>query len=279
VTEDDLAGAAGYDDVADGYERYWAPVIRPAAERVLDLVASDLDGAAGAEVLDVGSGTGTLAIALLRRWPHHRVTGIDPAGGMLEIARRAADERLSESAARRFRAEVAAAERLPFDDGSFDVAMSSFVLQLVDDRAAALREIGRVLRPGGVAGWVAWRRAESSFEPDRIANELLDQAGFDSPEPDARNGDVESVEAVLREMRAAGFVGVDAFEGEVVHAWDARGYTDFLTQFDEASLFDDLEPDERAELTRSLFERMQALTAEQLTLRLPVVYAMGRAAR
>jgi precorrin-6B methylase 2 len=62
-------GDGGYDDMAEGYARFWGPVIRPAAVQVLDLVASRLDSGDEAHVLDVGSGTGSLAIAALQRWP------------------------------------------------------------------------------------------------------------------------------------------------------------------------------------------------------------------
>jgi len=275
--EDAPETTSRYDGMAEGYARFWAPVIRPAAVRVLDLVAPTLDARDEAHVLDVGSGTGSLAIAMLQSWPRHRVTGIDPAGGMLEVARRTADEQLSQHVARRFRAEVASAEELPFEDRTFDLALSSFVLQLVDDRPAALREVRRVVRPGGTFAWVAWERTERAYQPDRIANEILDDAGFDPPDPDTRPGDLESAEATEREMQAAGFADVIVRNGELAHEWDAQGYLDFYTEFDEASLFDDLEPDERAELIGKLRDRLQPLTRDEMTLRLPVLYVEGRA--
>lgn len=266
-----------YDEMAGGYARFWAPVLREAAERVLDHLGSHLDGRRGAEVLDVGTGTGTLAIAALERWPGVRVTGIDPSGGMLEVAGATAAERLPAAAQRRFRRRVAPADRLPFRDGAFDAAMSSFVLQLVPSRAAALREIRRVLRPGGVAAWVTWQRSKRSFEPDRLANEVLDDFGFDPPEPDARSGDVASPSSAADTMRRAGFREVRAWVGECIYAWDARGYLAFLTEFDEQSLFDDLERDERAQIEAAILDRLQGLAPDELTLRLPVVYAMGAA--
>jgi ubiquinone/menaquinone biosynthesis C-methylase UbiE len=269
--------APGYDGMADGYARFWGPVIRPAAVRVLNDVAGVLAETEDAHVLDVGSGTGALAITLLERWPRHRVTGIDPSGGMLEIARRTADEQLSAHVARRFRAEVAAAHQLPFEDGTFDLAVSSFVLQLVDDRPAALREVRRVLRPGGTFAWVAWERTERAYEPDRIANEILDDAGFDPPEPDSRPGDLESAAATEAEMQEAGYAEIVVRSGELAHEWDVQGYVDFFTQFDEASLFADLEDGEREELTRKLRDRLGALTRDEMTLRLPVLYVLGRA--
>jgi SAM-dependent methyltransferase len=274
--EDTPESTDGYDSMADGYARHWGPVIRPAAVQVLDLVAPVLDAGEEAHILDVGSGTGALAIATLQLWPRHRVTGIDPSGGMLEVARRTADSQLSKQAARRFRAEIASADRLPFDDSTFDLAISSFVLQLVDDRPAALREVRRVLRPGGTFAWVAWERTERAYEPDRIANEILDEAGFDPPEPDSRPGDLESADATSTEMREAGYTDVVVRNGELAHEWDTQGYLDFYTEFDEASLFDDLEPDEREEITRKLRDRLGELTKAEMTLRLPVLYATGR---
>ena len=267
-----------YDEMAAGYARFWAPVLREAAERVLDHLAAYLDGARrGAELLDVGTGTGTLAIAALDRWPGVRVTGIDPSGGMLEVAGASAAERLPAAAQRRFRRRVAPADRMPFRDGSFDAAMSSFVLQLVPSRAAALREIRRVLRPGGVAAWVSWQRTNRAFEPDRLANEVLDDFGFDPPEPDARSGDIASPSSAAETMRRAGFREVRAWLGECTYAWDAEGYLAFLTDFDEQSLFDELERGERAEIEAAILERLERLAPDELTLRLPIVYAMGAA--
>lgn len=277
VVEDAPETGPGYDGMASGYARFWGPVIYPAAVKILDHVAPILDGRDEMHVLDVGSGTGALAIATLERWPRHRVTGIDPSGGMLEVARGLADERLAEHVARRFRAEVAAADRLPFDDASFDAAVSSFVLQLVEDRPAALREVRRVVRPGATFAWVAWERNDRAYEPDRIANDILDEAGFDPPEPDTRPGDLESAEVTETEMREAGYEDVVVREGELAHEWDAQGYVEFFTLFDEASLFDDLEPEERQELTDKLQNRLDGLTPAQMTLRLPVLYVVGRA--
>jgi SAM-dependent methyltransferase len=279
--EPDAAPESGYDRIAAGYARHWGPVIRPAAEQVLDVIAPAVEAALAAvpepRLLDVGSGTGTLAIAALERWPALRVTGIDPSAGMLGIAGEAAGERLVQQRDR-YLSEVAYADELPFGAASFDLAVSSFVLQLVPSRAAALREIRRVLAPGGTLAWVAWQRSQQPYEPDRIANEVLDEAGFDPPESDGPSGDVASAEAAALAMRRAGFRDVRAHPEELAHPWDAAGYLAFLTEFDEQSLFAELEPDERADIEREIRRRLDRLTPEQLTLRLPVIYAAGRAA-
>jgi SAM-dependent methyltransferase len=271
-----------YDQMAEGYARWWGPVIRPAAEGVLDLLAPAVDATLldreEPRLLDVGSGTGTLALAALERWPALRVTGVDPSGGMLLVARQSAAERLAADRVARYVTEIAWADEMPFEAGSFDLAVSSFVLQLVPSRAAALREVRRVLRPGGTFAWVIWQRSERAYAPDRIANEVLDEAGFDPPEPDARNGDVASSAAAALAMRRAGFRDVRATTGEAVHPWTPDGYLAFLTGFDEASLFAELEPAERADVEREILDRLGRLTPDEMTLRLPVVYAKGRAA-
>ena len=283
----DAEAEAGYDRIAGGYARHWGPVIRPTAERVLDLVVADLEGGIkagapdavgrGPRLLDVGTGTGTLAIAALERWPALEVTGVDPSGGMLELARDAARERLPHGQADRYRTEVGWADELPFEDGAFDLAVSSFVLQLVPNRGAALREVRRVLRPGGTFAWVAWQRGDRPYEPDRIANEVLDEAGFDPPEAGGRNGDLASPAAAAHAMRRAGFRLVRAHTDELVHAWDPAGYLAFFTEFDEESLFAELSSRERRQIEGRIRRRLETLTREQMTLRLPVVHAVGRA--
>jgi SAM-dependent methyltransferase len=276
-----------YDEMADGYATFWAPVLRESAERLLEhldlaMVGTGApprrEGVAHVEavrLLDVGSGTGTLALAALRRWPNVEVTGIDPSSGMLEVARRTADEGLAPEAAARFETVVAYADELPDSIGDFDAAMSSFVLQLVPNRAAALREVRRRLQPGGTFAWVTWQLTERSFEPDRVANAVLDDFGFDPPEADTRPGDVASAAAAALAMRRAGFRDVTAWSGELTYAWDARGYLEFLTEFDEASLFADLEPEERRQIEARILDGLQQLTRDALTLRLPIVYARG----
>lgn len=274
-----------YDEMAEGYARHWAPVLREAAIRLLDHVAPALDAGAAAgrsgdraaRLLDVGSGTGTLALAALRRWTGLQVTAADASSGMLEVARRAAAAELAPEAAARLRTVVAFADELPDSLGPFDAAMSSFVLQLVPSRAAALREIRRVLRPGATFAWVTWLRTERAFEPDRVANAVLDEFGFDPPEADRRPGDLASPAAAAAGMRRAGFRDVRAWPDEIAYAWEPEGYLGFLTEFDEASLFADLEPGERAQIERRILDGLRGLSAEQLTLRLPIVYVVGRA--
>jgi SAM-dependent methyltransferase len=263
-----------YDRIAEGYAKHWGPVIRPAAESVLEL--APLLRAGSARLLDIGTGTGTLALAALERFPHVVVTGIDPSSAMLEIARGEARRRLPPTARARLRLEVAPAARLPFPAGSFDVAVSSFVLQLVPSRAAALREARRVLRRGGQIAWVTWLAGGGAFRGDQVVDEVFDEFGFDPPEPDGRSGDVASVGSAATATRQAGFRGVRATAGDLEHRWEPETYAAFISEFDEESLFADLEADERARLRARLVERLAKLSPEELTYRLPIVSVTGR---
>lgn len=265
-----------YDRIADGYARHWAPVIRPAAIRLLDALAAVLP-AGSPHLLDIGTGTGTLALEALRRWPATRVTGIDASSEMARRADLDADRRLSRETRRRFATVVAFADGLPFPDATFDAAMSSFVFQLVPDRGAALREARRVLRPNAPLGYVAWLRHRGEADPpDRILDEVLDEFGFDPPEPDPPGRDPASPRAAADGLRRAGFVHVRAWTDVVEHRWTPRSYVDFVEGFAEETLFDELAERERRALRRRLLDRLGALAPADLRLRLPIVYVTGR---
>src|SRR5690606_15955390 len=133
----------------------WAPVLDQAARDLLDRVDGHVRGLPDRPlVADVGTGSGVLALDAVVRWPRARVMGIDPSVGMLAMARQRA--RRAGVDDDRVRWLQAPAESLPLPDRSVDLVVSSFALQLVEDRAAALREAYRVLRPGGRLAFVTW---------------------------------------------------------------------------------------------------------------------------
>jgi demethylmenaquinone methyltransferase / 2-methoxy-6-polyprenyl-1,4-benzoquinol methylase len=91
-------------------------------------------------VLDVATGTGLVARALRSRYGC-TVVGVDQSAGMLAEARRRSDGGIEFVAGR--------ADALPFGDGEFDALTFTYLLRYVDDPAATVRELARVVRTGG----------------------------------------------------------------------------------------------------------------------------------
>jgi len=105
----------------------------------------------GDRVLDVATGTGMVAAALVRR-TGAQVVALDQSADMLGglRARLAHDPLLAASIEPR----LGEAEALPFPDGTFDALTFTYLLRYVEDPAATLRELARVVKPGGVVGMV-----------------------------------------------------------------------------------------------------------------------------
>ena len=266
--------AERYDRIAEGYGRWWAPVIAPAALAVIDEVAAAIDAGA-TRILDVGTGTGTLAIALLRRWPHIRLTAIDASAGMIEKAGGEADRLLTAAERSRLDLRVAFADDLGLADGSIDVAVSSFVLQLVPNRFRALREVHRVLAPGGVFGWVVLARARGSVGAGRRLRRRtrgrrrgaarLGRSARRSPGSRGRR----SADAT---SRLCGRAGRGRRARPPVHV---DGYVGFMSDFDEEDLVQSLPADVRVRFDAALRRRLARRSPAELTLRLPTVTVRG----
>jgi ubiquinone/menaquinone biosynthesis C-methylase UbiE len=133
-----------YERAASGYDRYyrrlWLAVAGDAGERAMLAQVTRLAGRLPSpRVLDAGAGTGALSRRLAAGLPgvHPVLTDLSPA--MLARAADRGDPRV-----------VAAVEALPFPDDAFDVVMCAWVIETVDDPRAAVTELLRVLRPGGV---------------------------------------------------------------------------------------------------------------------------------
>jgi demethylmenaquinone methyltransferase/2-methoxy-6-polyprenyl-1,4-benzoquinol methylase len=111
--------------------------------------AVDLAGVApGGRLLDVATGTGDLALELARRVaPGGQVTGVDFSERMLELAREKAARSAPADVGLEFRA--ANALQLPFADGQFDAATVGFGVRNFAELDQGLREMSRVVRPGG----------------------------------------------------------------------------------------------------------------------------------
>ena len=93
-------------------------------------------------VLDVATGTGAVALELVAAQPERRVVGIDQSAEMLAVARARVDERVELHEGR--------AESLPFADAEFDALTFTYLFRYVEDVPATIRELARVVKPGGV---------------------------------------------------------------------------------------------------------------------------------
>jgi demethylmenaquinone methyltransferase/2-methoxy-6-polyprenyl-1,4-benzoquinol methylase len=128
-----------YDEVAAAFSFFQDPRWRRAA---VEAVGASPDE----RVLDVACGTGLVSAALVERWGC-RVVGLDQSAAMLGRARTraAADPRLAE----RIGFVEGEAESLPFADREFDHLTFTYLLRYVEDPAATLRELARIVKPGG----------------------------------------------------------------------------------------------------------------------------------
>jgi len=126
-----------------------------------------LDVHSGQKVLDVAAGNGNVSLAAARRWCD--VVATDYAPLLLERAReRAAAERLN------IEFREADAEALPFQDGSFDVVVSTFGVMFTPDQDRAAAELIRVCKPGGKIGLANWT-------PDGFIGQLFKTIGKHVP--------------------------------------------------------------------------------------------------
>jgi demethylmenaquinone methyltransferase/2-methoxy-6-polyprenyl-1,4-benzoquinol methylase len=128
-------------------------------------------------VLDVATGTAAVAIELARRSPSRHVVGVDQSAEMLaagraRLARAGLDSRVE--------LREAHAERLPFDDASFDALTFTYLLRYVDDPEATLRELARVVRPGGVVAMLEFGVPRGPWRPlwDLYVGAVLPAAGL-----------------------------------------------------------------------------------------------------
>jgi demethylmenaquinone methyltransferase / 2-methoxy-6-polyprenyl-1,4-benzoquinol methylase len=166
-TERNAAAKALFAPLADTYDRYARLLSFGQDPRWRRFLVSRVAARPDDSVLDVACGTGAVALELVRQY-RCRVVGVDQSAEMLAIARRRLDGRVELHEAR--------AEALPFGDGSFDGLTFTYLLRYVDDPPATLRELARVVRPGGRVAMLEFFVPPRA--PARLAWEAYVRAGL-----------------------------------------------------------------------------------------------------
>lgn len=134
-----------YDRLAPDYDRRWRSYIEATLRSVVE--AAQFDGSE--RILDVACGTGELERRLLARWPTLGITGADVSAKMLQQAQ-------AKDPARQVGWIEADASRLPVPDETFDVVLCANSFHYFRSPRDSLREMHRVLRPGGSLMLVDW---------------------------------------------------------------------------------------------------------------------------
>ena len=268
-TPSPMSLASTWDLVADDYARDVQPAFEHYAEHALWLA----DVQRGMDVVDVAAGPGTLSLLAARRGA--RVQALDFSPQMSAALRAHAErEQLSAIVARQGDGQA-----LPYADASFDAGFSMFGLMFFPDRAAGLRELLRVLRPGGravISSWMPLDRVPLFGAVLAALTELTAPPGAPAAPPLAPP--LTNAESCRAEMTAAGFrdVAVHELEGSFDFASTAEMITSFSRSSAPVALTRERVGAGWPEVERALIERLErAFGAGAQRIVMPALLTLG----
>lgn len=189
-----------------GYEALFVPALfAPWTRHVLGRAAVQR----GAHVLDVACGSGVLARAALERAsPSGRVVGLDPAPGMI-IAAQEVEPGIEWV--------LGGAENLPFEDTVFDSVVSQFGMMFFQNRPKAVREMHRVMKPGGALAIAIWNSVDQNPAYRDVASVLETHVSKDAADAVRVPFSLGDAAQVAEMLSQAGFTDV-AFETKLEQA-------------------------------------------------------------
>jgi ubiquinone/menaquinone biosynthesis C-methylase UbiE len=221
VEEDWVVSGLGYDREASARLERTYTTADVQAQR--DAVRGALEAQPGEAILDFGSGPGILACELaVEVGPAGKITAFDISADMNAIAARRADEA---GMGDRIDVVIGDSEVLGFPDACFDAAVSTQVLEYIDDVDRALRELRRVLRPGGrlVLLDTDWDTLVWSARDEALAARILDAWRSHAPHTGLPR-------MLVPRLRAAGLQVTDVFSLTLLNtAYNESTYSYNLT--------------------------------------------------
>jgi ubiquinone/menaquinone biosynthesis C-methylase UbiE len=261
----------GYDIYTDEYyKNYTRQTWDECAEKYIPLqkllipyhraLLSELRPLPGETILDVCTGPGEPAMTIASMIaPRGRVVGIDLSKNMTEIAQKTAAKR----ELRNVEFMTMDAEKLDLPANSFDVVVSCFGFQIVTDPEAAAREVFRVLKPAGRAGFTVWSKGDRAPAIDVMIGPMLeyaepDEAGY-LPTPYELGGPGELV--AMLENR--GFE--TGKEARVTGEWTAPNVEKYIDMLIEGTPLGHSLSEEDADVQKKVLESTRTNIARYIT--------------
>ena len=227
--------------------RKWHPQFVSVSRAVTDVIVEAAQVTPGMQVLDLASGTGEPALSLAEKiGPSGHVTATDLVPQMLAVA----EDNARQRGLANMTFQQADAEALPFPDDSFDVVTCRFGIMFCPNQGQALRDIHRVLKPGGRTALTAWGPFEQNPWVTTTVGVLMQHVTLPPPPP-GTPGPFTCAKAgtLSTAMQAAGFSQVQE-EAQTV-AWTFPGSVEECREFSSG-------------LARNLVQRyLEALAPDQ----------------
>lgn len=207
------------------------------------------DASKGMHILDLGTGIGAMADQLAKRYPGTKITGLDRSEAQLAVAR------ARHPVATYVQGDATA---MPFGDANFDRVHASWLLEHVPDPLAVLREVHRVLRPGGVAYFVEVDNSTLRLEPPvAIVTEVMNLINAAQL---SAGGDPFIGKKLGRLFEKTGFIDVQARPLPLVgDETDPVFYRAFVEEF--AGIFESVDETLSPELSARIHEAAVRLRA------------------